>query len=338
MSTPTRTPRAALDLRVVREVLAAHLTPGPARLVVVAMSRDANPKAVVLAIPHGHDTPTVAAKVALTPTAADAVRTEAEALVRLVALDPGRVGGTVPRCLAVHDSPAATVLVTTVARGRPMTVGYHSWRHTGRRRLVAADFTAAAEWLARLHAIRVPAVPELALAERIAARWPNDDGGRRAAEVCLRAREEVGPLALGRVVHGDFWCGNLLGSKGIVTGVIDWEHTRFGGSGLWDRVRFALAYTLYLDRHTRPGTTVNGHPGLTAGTWGEPVRSLLQSPSWYADVVASFIEGSSSTGERHPAPGWWRAALLVGLGEVAALSDHEGFAREHALLLSEVGS
>ncbi|MEO5746188.1 MAG: hypothetical protein ABIQ53_16595, partial [Terracoccus sp.] len=70
MTSPTRTHPVALDLTAVREVLAAHLPPGPTRLVVVAMSRDENPKAVVLAIPLGHDWPAVAAKVALTPTAA----------------------------------------------------------------------------------------------------------------------------------------------------------------------------------------------------------------------------------------------------------------------------
>lgn len=336
MTTPTRPRAAALDLAVVREVLAVHLPDGPARLVVVAMSRDENPKAVVLAVPHGHDNPAVAAKVALTPAAADAVRAEAAALDRLAALDPGRVGGTVPRCLAVHDTPAATVLVTTVAAGRPMTVGYHSWRHTARRRLVTADFAAAEQWLRDLHSITVPSGPELDLADRIAARWPHDDVAQRAAEACRRARQQVGPLRSGGVTHGDFWCGNLLSSKGCITGVIDWEHARFGQPGLWDRVRFALAYTLYLDRHHRAGTPVLGHPGLTAGTWGEPVRHLLRSSSWYSDVVASFI--GSPSGEPTGTPTWWRSALLVGLGEIAALSDHDEFAREHAHLLAEVGS
>ena len=336
MTTPTRPHGAALDLAGVREVLALHLPAGPARLVVVAMSRDENPKAVVLAIPHGHDTPAVAAKVALTPTAADAVRAEGANLDHVAALDPGCVGGSVPRCLAVHELPAATVLVTTVAAGRPMTVGYHSWRHTGRQRLVTADFAAADQWLGRLSSITGPAGAEPDLAERIAARWPHDDVAQLAAEACRRARRQVGPLRSGGVTHGDFWCGNLLSSRGAITGVIDWEHARFGQPGLWDRVRFALAYTLYLDRHHRAGTQVLGHPGLTAGTWGEPVRHLLRSSGWYSGVVSSFI--GSSPGEPNVGPGWWRAALLVGLGEIAALSDHDEFARKHAHLLAEVGS
>ncbi len=337
MTAPTRPHAETLDLTVVRDVLSAYLPPGPARLVVVAMSRDENPKAVVLAIPQGHDRPALAAKVGLTPTAAEAVRAEGEALARLAGLDPGRIGGTVPQCLAVHDTPAATVLVTTVAAGRPMAVGYHSWRHTARRRLVEADFRSAGAWLARLHSVRVPAGSELCLADRIATRWPNDGAGQTAAEVCRRARERVGPLSSGHVTHGDFWCGNVLSSRGRVTGVIDWEQAQFGKAALWDRVRFALAYTLYLDRHTRPGAPVLGHPGLTAGAWGEPVRQLFRSSSWYSEVVASFVEGSTTGGRLHPRE-WWRSAVLVGLGEIAALSDHDEFARQHAVLLTELGA
>lgn len=334
MTAPTRPAVTRLDLTVVREVLEAHLPARGARLVVVAMSRDENPKAVVLAIPHGHTQPTLAAKVALTPTAAQAVRAEAAALDRLAELDPGRVSGTVPRCLAVHDTLAATVLVTTVAAGRPMTVGYHSWRHTARPRPVVADFSAAHRWLDRLHSITVAAEAEVSLADRISARWPADDVAQTAAGVCRRARERLGSIDSEHVSHGDFWCGNLLTARGHITGVIDWEHAQLGRAALWDRVRFALAYTLYLDRHTRAGTLVHGHSGLRAGVWGEPVRQLLWSSGWYVDLVAAFIGASTTAEPKHA--GWWRAALLVGLGEIAALSDHDEFARDHARLLAEV--
>ncbi len=338
MTAPARPqPSAApFDLSGVREALERHLGVGTARVVIVAMSRDANPKAVVLAFPRGEMRPALAAKVAPTLGAADAVRAEARALGRLAALDPTRLGGTVPQCLGLHDTGSATVMVTTVACGRPMSVGYHSWRHTSLPRLVAADFRAAGAWLDRLHSIPLPAGSPPSHADPIAARWPDEDLGERAAAAYRRAREQVGPLRDDQVTHGDFWCGNLLGSRGHVTGVIDWEHARFGGDGVSDRVRFALAYTLYLDRHTRSGRTVRGHRGLTAGRWGEPVRHLLRSTGWYARLVSSFIEGSEIARQAQ-SPGWSRAALLVGLGEIAALSDHDDFARQHALLLAEVG-
>ena len=100
-------------------------------------------------------------------------------------------------------------------------------------------------------------------------------------------------------------------------------------------MRFALAYTLYLDRHTRAGAPVHGHAGLRAGAWGEPVRHLLRGEGWYADRVAAFI--TSGPGRELPTT-TWRDALLVGLGQVAATSDEPDFARAHALLLAEVGS
>ena len=60
-------------------------------------------------------------------------------------------------------------------------------------------------------------------------------------------------------MHGDFWFGNLLTRDGVVSGVVDWEHAAAQGSPLRDAVRFVLSYSLYLDRHTRPGRRVLGH-------------------------------------------------------------------------------
>lgn len=334
MTTSTRPP-AAPDLVAVLDALRQHVGGRELRLAVVAMSRDDNPKAVVIAAPAGGTGPVLAAKVALTPGAAGAVRAEAAALRRLARLDPGLVGGTVPQVLAVHESPAGPLLVTTVSRGRPMAVDYHRWRHTGRRRGVASDFSAAEEWLSRLHEIEAPPAPQPDWAELLLRRWPHDGLGEAASQTCRQARDRLGELDAGHVAHGDFWCGNILRSHGHVTGVVDWEHTRFGSAPLWDRVRFALAYTLYLDRHTAPGAPVHGHPGLTAGAWGDPLRYLLRRGGWYADRVAHFI--TSGSGPSIPA-GRWRDAVLVGLGEVAATSDQPDFAREHALLLVEAGS
>lgn len=323
-------------LTAVQAVLSEHLPPGPVRLTVVATSRDENPKAVVMATPAGQPGPTLAVKVAMTGGASYSVRAEAAALERLAGLDPGRVGGTVPRCLALHDTSSGTLLVTTVSPGRPLSVQYHRWRHTGRRRLVEADFRVADVWLSRLHGLAVPAAPEPPYADAIAARWPGDEVGEAAAAACRSARERLGSLDSAHVAHGDYWCGNILHSGGHVTGVVDWEHTGFGVAPVWDRVRFALAYTLYLDRHTRPDAPVFGHAGLRAGAWGESVRYLLRGRNWYTDCVASFI-GATAGGDG-PRDGLWRDALLVGLGQVAAGSDQTGFAREHARLLAEVGA
>jgi hypothetical protein len=333
MTTSTRLPGSP-DLVAVEAVLQQHLGARPLRLAVVAMSRDDNPKAVVMATQPGARTPVLAVKVALTPGAASSVRAEAAALERLAELDPGLVGGTVPRAVALHDTPTGTMLVTTVSHGRPVSVDYHRWHHTGRRRAVEADFDAAAAWLAELHGVAVPPASESDCGALLSSRWP-DGLGDAAAQVCRDSRERLGELDTAHVTHGDFWCGNILRSGRRVTGVVDWEHTRFGSAPLWDRVRFALAYTLYLDRHTRVGAPVHGHAGLRAGAWGEPVRHLLRGEGWYADRVAAFV--TSGPGRELPTA-TWRDALLVGLGQAAATSDEPDFARAHALLLAEVGS
>lgn len=333
MTTSTRQ-TAFPDLGAVEDVLRRHLDDRTVRLAVVAMSRDDHPKAVVMATPSGATTPVLAVKVALTGGAARAVRAEAAALEQLGQLDPGLVGGTVPRLLALHETVAGTFLVTTVSSGRPFSVDYHRWHHTGRRRDVRADFDAAAGWLSQLHGLTVPPQPEVDGAAALESRWP-DEVGMAAAQACRRARARVGDLDTGHVTHGDFWCGNLLRTGRRVTGVVDWEHARFGGSPLWDRVRFALAYTLYLDRHTPSGARVHGHAGLRAGAWGDPVRHLLRGEGWYAAGVADFIAPALG---RDPSTTAWRDAVLVGLGEVATTSDSPPFARAHASLLAEVGS
>jgi len=328
-------PASAADLELVGDVLRQHLGPREVRLAVVAMSRDDNPKAVVVATPVGARVPALAVKVALTPAAAESVRTEAVGLERLRDLDPGLVDGTVPRLVAVHEASTCTLLVTTVAPGRPLSVDYHRWHHCARPRAVGADFDAASAWLTRLHPVLVPPAPEPDIGDALLARWPGEGVAEMAAEVCRRARDRLGDLDAAHVVHGDFWCGNILRSGPRVTGVVDWEHVRFGAAPLWDRVRFALAYTLYLDRHTAPGARVHGHGDLRAGAWGDPVRHLLAGGGWYAERVGEFI--TSALG---PAPSTttWRDALLVGLGDVAASSDQPEFARAHLRLLAEARS
>ena len=110
------------------------------------------------------------------------MRAEAAALERLAELDPGLVGGTVPRAVALHDTTTGTMLVTTVSHGRPLSVDYHRWHHTGRRRSVEADFDAAAAWLSELHGVAVPPESEpdcgALLLEPLARRRP---GGRGSA-------------------------------------------------------------------------------------------------------------------------------------------------------------
>jgi hypothetical protein len=323
---------------LVEEAVTDALGPGRVRLVVLAMSKDENPKATVLVFPDRATAPALVVKVATTPGATAAVLAEATALRRLEHADPGRVGGTVPACLDIRVVSGLGVLTTSACPGVPLSTLYHHWRHTTSPRLVRADFAAAATWLLELARVteegsrRPDDFPAL-----IQARWPGDLLAGRVAAGVAEHQARLGPPDTGGgagIVHGDFWCGNILCRAGTVTGVVDWEHAVHDSDPLRDRARFALGYTLYLDRHTAAGHVVAGHPGLVAGPWGEPVRYLLRGTSWYTETVARFVEeGLVATGRP---PGLWREALLVGLGEIAALSDHAGFAREHLELAGEV--
>ena len=136
------------------------------------------------------------------------------------------------------------------------------------------------------------------------------------------------------MVHGDFWAGNLLVSQDAVTGVVDWAAAELSGEPLRDVVRFALSYSLYLDRHTRPGRPVRGHPGLRADGWGAGIRYALSGQGWYGQLVRGFVE-SALVRLGGPA-GLWRAALLAGLGEIAATADHADFAIRHRDLLMQL--
>lgn len=325
---------------IVQEVVRDHLCGVRTRVAVIAMSRDENPKATVMVFPDRSAFPALAVKVALTPGAAASVLAEADALRRIERLDPSMVGGTVPRRLQLRQQSGHTVLVSTARPGTPMSIDYHHWRHTGDPQCVEADFRSAGAWLRQLSHLRVPPAPlggpEADWAARILARWPGDPTARAVVAASATRSARLGTDSLGHVVHGDFWCGNVLRRAGATSGVVDWEHASFGGDPIRDRVRFALSYSLYLDRHTRAGAPVRGHPGLTAGAWGDPLRYAVRGQGWYVELVARFVGAGLSATQRSPR--LWRDALVMGLVEIAAVSDHEGFARQHLDLAAELTS
>ncbi|MGH3168214.1 MAG: phosphotransferase family protein, partial [Trebonia sp.] len=132
------------------------------------------------------------------------------------------------------------------------------------------------------------------------------------------------------IVHGDFWVGNLLADKGRVLGVIDWEQASLNGSPVRDLAKFATSYSLYLDRHARPGHRVPGHRGLVAGRWGAGVEYAIDGAGWYPDLVRSFVvSGLERLGA---SPSCWRDVLLADVAASAANADHDDFARNHLLL------
>jgi hypothetical protein len=146
----------------------------------------------------------------------------------------------------------------------------------------------------------------------------------RLAEIHARLECETVPRT---AVHGDLWFGNVLLSAGAVSGVVDWEAGSRAGEPLRDLVRFAVMYALYLDRRTRAGREVAGHPGLRAGCWGAALEFALDGMGWFPELFRRFLQtGLARLGA---SPECWRDATLAGIAEVAALTDDPPFARQH---------
>jgi hypothetical protein len=313
-------------------------TPG-SRVVLLDGSRDPNSGVTVLVTAPGSTEPHLAVKIATTAAAAEVIAREARLLVELRRRPLPQVDKTLPRHLGIFDADGMLASVTSVVPGVPMRTSYHEFRHLGRPDSVRGDFAAAQGWLMALHADSMTVAAPIALLDgvgaQIAARWPDDPR-------TLDLAERLGPLAARlssagtqrTVVHGDFWAGNLLISHDTVTGVVDWAAAELSGEPLRDVVRFALTYSLYLDRHTRPGRRVSGHPGLRADGWGAGIRYGLSGQGWYGQLVRSFVESALV---RLGAPaGLWRTALLAGLGEIAVTADHADFAIRHRDLLLQL--
>jgi hypothetical protein len=319
---------------LVRDIVHDHLPGRATRTVVIAMSRDANPKATVMVFVDGAPSPLLAVKVGLTEGACRSVDAEGKVLRALAAVDPTMVHHTAPRVLELRDAPLGTALVMIARPGVPMAIDYHRWRHNGRPDRVRRDFARADRWLRQLTRRSVPSVAPLRWADAIHARFGFGAVAECVATATYSIERKLERPDLGAVVHGDFWCGNILHTAGVVSGVVDWEHAVVGGDPVRDRARFALSYSLYLDRHTRAGSPVHGHAGLRAGQWGAGIRYAVQGQGWYPELVAEFVgDGLGATGRPRDL---WRAAMLSGLAEIAVRSDHDGFARAHLDLLGEL--
>jgi hypothetical protein len=304
-------------------------------VIVVAASRDPNAKITTLLLRDGDKRPALAVKAPTSEAAARVVRAEAELLLGLRKVLPPDLLATVPRVVRPVDTVNG-VMATTAVAGTPMQVAYHRWHHVSRPSSVARDFTAVDAWLERLHAATADGRAPLDLAARLAPelrrRFGHDAELPAALAVLATVHERLADRSSpSTVVHGDFWHGNVLTDRGAVVGVIDWEAGTLRGDPVRDVARFALAYALYLDRHTRPGAVVRRHPGVVAGDWGAGVRSVLTGGGWFARLVHGFVAG------RLDALGIggdvWREVLLVALAEAAATADDRDFARRHLVLL-----
>jgi hypothetical protein len=300
------------------------------RVVLLGASRDVNAKVtLVLLDDYG---PAHVVKVPTTSAAAEVVRNEGAMLDGLAGAGLGSLASTVPRALGYLSAEGLPALVTTSLTGVPMTVRYHGWGHTRRRRRVRADFAAAGAWLAELQRRTAQEPGSVTFFEEalstIAARFPD-----HTDLAALRAglEKNAARLAAHRtprtVVHGDYWFGNLLLSADRVVGVVDWESGLLAGEPLRDVARFAVSYAVYLDRHTRSGRRVRGHRGLSATGWGAGLEYAVAGGGWFPAVVREYV-AAALTRLGLPAE-LARDLLLAGIADVAATADHPDFARDN---------
>jgi len=135
-------------------------------------------------------------------------------------------------------------------------------------------------------------------------------------------------------VHGDFWLGNILTRDGVVTGVVDWERAAVAGDPVRDVARFAVSYSLYLDRHTRTSRPVAGHSGLLGRAPGGGVRYVIDGHGWYSLLVRGFM-GDALQRLGLP-PSLAADVMRAELAAIAAEATEPGFCRDHWQMFTEV--
>ena len=293
-----------------RRTLADLVDDAGGRVVCLAMSKDPNAKVTVLLFRPGEDLPGYVAKVPTTDAAVRRIQLEAGRLTRIARRELGPLEATIPRVVTMAEHLGRPVLVTTALPGRVMLAAYHTWRHTARPAAVRSDFDAAGRWLAELHLRTSRGGSDLAsmldgTAAAIARRFGEHPGTAADLDRLSGIRDRLAGHPVSQVVvHGDFWPGNLLLADGRIRGVVDWESAQPDGPPTRDLARFVITFSLYLDRHTRPGRRVAGHPGLRAARWGAGLEYAMDGRGWYPELARRFVaEGLQRLGV--PA-GCWR--------------------------------
>lgn len=252
------------------------------------------------------------AKVARRAEAERAVLAEADAL-RLLWRDPPRTcAAQLPRPLLLGRVAGRLVLATTALPGRAVSVGYYRPGHVRDRRRVARDLDVAGEWLGRFQQDTrrgsVVVGPELweTWVVPVVRRYRAVLGWGLVEQRLLDRLDqwcrELAGLAVPRVtVHGDYAIGNVLVGRTAVSGVVDWELGRPGGSPFTDVLKFLASYGSFLDRSVPPrGATLPGHPGWAAARaqWGGPgvwpnrvgFMHAFFGRGWFPDLVREHLD------------------------------------------------
>jgi len=256
-------------------------------VLVLNHSHDPDGRRVLLLFGPAQRWPMLAVKLPAGPAGAAKVLAEADKLRQVGRLDLGRLSATVPFVLDSLWHNGFPALVSTALPGVPMLVDYHRHGHTAHPGTVADDFACAAGWLTAFQTATAAGAAPLDLApgveDTLRARRPGDPMLGELPALRARLRTHEAPVT---AVHGDFWMGNLLTHNGKLLGVVDWERFEPAGSPGRDLARFALTHAQYLDRHTRAGHRVAGHPGLVPGA---AAAYVLTGGGWYPRLAREYL-------------------------------------------------
>jgi len=302
------------------------------RSLVIGVSTDPNAKLTVLLFSPQSG---LAERVVKAPTSRDAARAvehEVALLRELRTFALGELADSIPSVMDILEFGGRPAAVMSAVGGVPMSTAYMRGRHTASHRRVAADLAAVGTWLDRFQSITasgrsIALDMGVGVHGRLRSRFPNeplDSALDDLAAIHARLREHGVPET---AVHGDLWIGNVLCREGRISGVVDWEAAAMRGQPARDLARFAHIYALYLDRRTRAGRRVRGHPGLRADGWGAGVRCALDGSGWFPDLFRRFLQdGLARLGVPRAC---WRDVALAAVAEVAALTDDPDFARRN---------
>ncbi|MCW2614753.1 MAG: hypothetical protein JWN08_1747 [Frankiales bacterium] len=282
-------------------------TPPPVSGTVLGVDRAAVAR-VTMVLFAADGTPVAVAKCGRAAGAEQALVREHEALRRLGSQLQEPLRGSIPAALLLDRVAGRLVLVQAALPGRPMTTAYYAPGHTSDPSAVAADFTAAGQWLDAFQARTAQPGGEplevelkrLKTAYRDRVGWSVEEAQlfqEMADRAAAMAAEPLPTVA----VHGDFWPGNLLVGRAGLSGVVDWELARPSGHPYRDVLKFPMSYAFYLDRSCPwTGGRVAGHPGREdlSGRWRRfgSWPNLLGfghawfGAGWFPEQVRAFVE------------------------------------------------
>jgi aminoglycoside phosphotransferase (APT) family kinase protein len=281
----------------------------------VVIGVDADPAGKVTMLLLDDDArPRAVAKVVRRPGGdAGPLADEFAALVRVRRHELALAGSTVPRPLLLDRVAGRPVLVTSVLAGAPLSVRYYRPGHVRSEPRVRADFTAAAEWLAKfqsdtgLQTVSCEQAWHTHLAPLFSRYRATVGWSEWEASLYHRMLRWVDdfastPVPLG-FVHGDYCIGNVLLDGDAVTGVVDWELGREPASALTDVFKFAASYGSFLDRAAPPrGDGIAGHPGWAAARrrWGTHSSwpnlagfvYAFRGAGWFPETVRDYLDAN----------------------------------------------